>query len=313
MKKGTQKGFTLTELLVVMFIAMLLMVFTVGWVGSQYGNYKFSNAVNGLKNAVNLARMRAMSNRGGTGTTFFLKQIQAAGPTITFTIGNDPYSGAAPVSSLKASQQYYIYLVGLSPTTNASGTVDVFPWFMNDRLCEMTSIPNTTLSSPTFTCQCPLRDDTPNTPATYIDISAGTYKLVPSTMNLASSSTAVVSTILQLVSVPGGTVLDSTTGEKMGNQDYYRIRDLGGVIEFDFNPTWIHLTFKTDNTVITDPTPKIIVFDPRGMTKDLKTHEIQMEYWTNTTVHRASGSQTYNTRKTTSIQTVSSSGVTASK
>jgi len=253
-------GFTLFELLVVLFVAAVIALICAPWIGSQVASYRFHNAVGGFKGLVSLARIRPMGQSTGSSGTIFVDRFTSSNSEVTLTVGKDPYNPEKPKEhSLEQNKPYYVTLTGLNPQNSKKE----FPWTINDRMYE---------------CNCPDKNT--------LKCKSGelNVKPEPDPMPLSSSSVARIATAMVVkgwkTGQPMGPETDPETNEAMADGDFFRVKDKGSVIEYQYNSDNMKIVFvetddkgkKTETDCRTGECK--VIFDHSGFTKDATTYEI---------------------------------------
>lgn len=283
-----EKGFTLVEVMIAVFIGGILLYVVGNWFLTQTQAYRYLNAQGMFRIAVHLARERAMMERG----SIPLASVRQGGAfQVSFAVGVDPdsYTGqvkpAPPVggykSGLKTGKPYRVLIQGLMPDnpTSADGKAAMSNsdfWSLNDRVCEVTSVTSTgTGGSDEVVCRCTSAVKSSG----FVDLS--TLSLTSWPLTLAQSAKARTAVVVNLIPRASGGVIDTDTGETMSSNDFAVLKDRGSVIEYFFNTD--RLRRAVHSPLVMWPadvaTEYSIVFDQMGGTVDGALYSLTLSWW----------------------------------
>lgn len=276
-----ERGFTLVEVMIAVVIGAVLLVIAGNWFMTQTQAYRYLNAQGLFRIALHLARERAMTERSSVPLASVRKGTDPN--TLIFTVGVDPdsYAGSTPPSTppggyrsgMVNGKPYRVLMQALMPSdpTSADGKAAMSNsdfWSLNDRICEVTGITTTGPSgSDEIACRCPSTVKT----SKYVDLSTLSISTWP--LPLAQSAKARSAVLVNIIpAVPGstGTVIDSTTGERMGSNDFAVLKDRGTVLEYYFNTQRLQRVVTSPITVAAADTTSSygVVFNQLGGTLD---------------------------------------------
>ncbi len=293
-----ERGFTLVEVLVVAFIGGILLLVAANWFMSQTQAYKYLNAQGLFRVALHLARERAMMER----SSIPLASVKRGGAnTVVFAVGVDPdtyASSATPPSppyhsGLENGRPYRLLLQALMPAepTSSDGKAAMANsdfWSLNDRVCEVTNVTSGTAAdgSDEITCRCTSSAKS----STFVDMSALTLTTWP--LPLAQCAKARASVVVNIVPAAPGTVLDTTTGDKLSSSDFAVLKDRGSVLDFYVNTQKLRRSIVSPIAIQpTDTTTSYaIVFNQMGGTQDASIYVVNLT-WVATSGTQLGGAQ----------------------
>lgn len=281
-----ERGFTLVEVLIAVFIGGILLYVAASWFMSQTQAYKYLNAQGLFRVALHLARERAMMER----TSIPLASVKkGAGNTVIFAVGVDPdtyaSSGTAPSapyhSGLENGRPYRLLLQALMPAdpTSTDGKAAMANsdfWSLNDRVCEVTTVTSGTAAdgSDEITCRCSSSAKS----SKLVDMS--TLSLTTWPLALAQSAKARASVVVNIVPAAPGTVLDTVTGDTLSSGDFAVLKDRGTVLDYYINTQRLRRSVVSPIAILPSDTSTsyAIVFNQMGGTQDASVYVVNLTW-----------------------------------
>jgi prepilin-type N-terminal cleavage/methylation domain-containing protein len=268
------KGFTVVELIVVIFIVGVAtaaaMLYTSRWVI----DYRFSSATRAFINACQYARMRAIRGpislnisqiaQGSTSTTFRLTPTgtpvgssTAVAGFVPFTYHGTPPTGTALPAVLPITTGDYVSLAGFNT-----------PDFLNGNLFSVTAVNVSGTAQPngatdqyyvslTFDCQC--CDDTDPSQC----------------LEWPSSTTSPQTTTTGKARVGASARFVATT-RSVGTGSLYGTVTAGNSVQCQFDQDYFQIDFFVNGSPVTDSSKKAIVFDFAGATRNHTTYMVKI-------------------------------------
>ena len=236
------RGFTLTELIVVVAIIALAATLGTRYYFTNVEMYRFQNALTEFKSSVNLARARSMSRLVSIGGVVGNTPVSISINQISIDANNNITLTPVPNQNLTVvSNGSYLTLQGFSP----SNPTLPFPYYINGGMYRVTGTSDNSLNL-VFTDMSP---------------TAGDAAIATTSVNLTAAAFLKYRVqITPVESIPGG--------------HFAKAYESGPLMDFQYNQNMVKLTF--DTVPSSNPAqPWTIVFD-KGLTARETTYDVSL-------------------------------------
>jgi prepilin-type N-terminal cleavage/methylation domain-containing protein len=281
-----ERGFTLVEVLIAVFIGGILLFVAANWFMTQTQAYKYLNAQGLFRVALHLARERAMMER----TSIPLASVKKGGAnTVVFAVGVDPdtYASSATkpsppyYSGLENGRPYRLLLQAIMPAepTSSDGKTAMSNsdfWSLNDRVCEVTTVTSGTAAdgSDEITCRCS------STAKSSKLVDMASLSLTAWPLPLAQCAKARAAVVVNIIPATPGTVLDTVHGDTLSSGDFAVLKDRGTILDYYVNTQRLRRSVVSPIAIPPSDTATsyAIVFNQMGGTQDASVYIVNLAW-----------------------------------